>query len=299
MRAMASSTHPSGPVPRQDQPAATTPAPAPGPPRTEKRPHSVTHHGVTVTDDYAWLRDAGYPEVTDPAILAHLAAENAWFDAQMAPRAPLVGRLFSEMRGRIREADTSVPQKDGDFLYWIAFDEGAEYKTWWRRPVAGGPDELLLDEGALAAGHDYFRLGAISVSDDGTKLAYAIDDDGSERFTVRIRDLATGELLADEIPDTLSALVWVAGDRGLVYSRANAQWRTDNARLHWLGEPADDDIELYHEDDEAFRVGASLSANERWLVIATGDHETSEVRLVPAADPLAAPILVRPRQKGV
>ncbi|MEN9718522.1 MAG: hypothetical protein RIQ99_1400, partial [Pseudomonadota bacterium] len=236
---------------------------------------------------------------TDPAVLAHLGAENGWFEARMAGQQGRIDTLFKEMRGRIKEADKSVPQHDGDFLYWIEFEEGAEYKKWWRRPVAGGADELILDEVALAAGHEYFRLGALSVSGNGRLLAYAVDDNGSERFTARVKDLVTGALLPDEIPGTLSSLVWVAGDTGLVYSLANEQWRTDNARLHWLGQPLSSDVELYHEDDEGFRVGSSLSANEQWLIIGTSDHETSEVRIVPAADPLAAPILVKPRQTGV
>lgn len=270
-----------------------------GPPRAAKKPHSFTRHGTSVTDDYAWLRDAGYPEVTDKEVLSHLEAENAWFEARMAAHKGRIDALFTEMRGRIKEADTSVPQKDGDWLYWIEFEEGAEYKKWWRRPVAGGPDELILDEVALAQGKEYFRLGAISTSANGKLLAYAIDDNGSERFTARIKNLETGELLPDEIPGTLSGLVWVAGDRGIVYSLANEQWRTDNARLHWLGEPVENDVELYHEDDEGFRVGSSLSANEKWLLIGTSDHETSECRMVPADDPLGTQILVKARQKGV
>lgn len=285
------------------QAMATSTTTISAPPVAPKQPHSFTHHGVTVSDDYAWLRDPGYPEVTDKAVLAHLEAENAWFEARMKPHQPLIDTLFKEMRGRIKEADKSVPQKDGDWLYWIEFEEGAEYKKWWRRPVAAGDDgsadELILDEVALAQGKEYFRLGALSVSNDGKLLAYAIDDNGSERFTARIKVIATGELLADEIPGTLSALVWVANDTGLVYSLANEQWRTDNARLHWLGQPTSSDVELYHEDDEGFRVGSSMSANERWLIVSASDHETSEVRLIPAADPLAPAILVKPRQKGV
>ncbi len=273
------------------------------PPVAARKPSAVTHHGITVADDYAWLRDPGYPEVTDPQVLAHLDAENAWFEARMAPHQPLVGNLFTEMRARIKEADTSVPQKDGDWLYWIEFEDGAEYKKWWRRPVSANDDKsadaLILDEGALAAGKEYFRLGALSVSKNGKLLAYAIDDNGSERFTARVRDLETGAELPDVIPGTLSALVWVAEDKGIVYSLANEQWRTDNARLHWLGQPIESDVELYHEDDEGFRVGAGLTANEEWLVIAASDHETSEVRLIPAADPLGAQILVRPRVAGV
>ena len=269
------------------------------PPIAQKKPHSFTHHGITVTDDYAWLRDPEYPDVDDAQVLAHLNAENAWFETRMAAQQGRIDTLFKEMRARIKEADKSVPQKDGDYLYWIEFEEGAEYKKWWRKPVAGGADELILDEVALAEGKEYFQLGAISVSMNGKLLAWSVDDNGSERFTARFKNLETGEILPDEIPEILSSLVWVAGDRGIVYSRANEQWRTDNARLHWLGQPNDSDVELYHEDDEGFRVGSSLSANEQWLIISTSDHETSEVRLVPAADPLATPLLVKPRQDGV
>jgi len=282
---------------------AMTDTTSPGAPVAAKKPHTFTHHGITVSDDYAWLRDPGYPEVTDKEILAHLQAENAWFEQRMEPHKQVVEQLFRELRGRIKEADKSVPQKDGDWLYWIEFEEGAEYKKWWRRPLGapddGTADQLILDEVALAEGKDYFRLGAMSVSQDGRLLAYSVDDNGSERFTARVKDLTTGELLPDEIPGTLSSLVWVGGDRGFAYSLANENWRTDNARLHWLGEDVARDVELYHEDDEGFRVGSSLSANEKWLIIGTSDHETSEVRLVLANDPLSEPILVRPREKGV
>ena len=273
------------------------------PPVTEKRDHSETHHGITINDPYAWLRDPGYPEVKDEKILTHLKAENAWFETRMAGQKDKTDALFKEMRARIKEADKSVPQKDGNFLYWVEYEDGAEYKKWFRRPVGapadGSADQLILDEVALAKGKEYFRLGAISVSNNGKLLAYSVDDNGSERFTAKVQNLETGEILPDEIPGTLSALVWVAGDTGLVYSLANENWRTDNARLHWLGKPLTDDVELYHEDDEGFRVGGGLSSNEKWLVISSGDHETSETRLIPTADPLAKPLLVKARQKGV
>ncbi|MEB3416105.1 S9 family peptidase [Alteriqipengyuania sp. WL0013] len=272
------------------------------PPVAEQRAHSFTRHGVTIEDPYDWLYDKSYPEIDDADVLEYVKAENAWFEARMAPREALVEELFEEMRARIKEDDSSVPQKDGDWLYWSTFEEGAEYRKHWRRPVGaandGSADVLILDENALAEGKGYFRLGSTSVSEDGNFLAYSFDDNGSERFTARIKDLRTGELLDDVIPETLSGLTWVANDTALVYGKANANWRVDNARLHRIGTPVEQDVELYREEDEGFRVGAGLSSNREWLVIGTGDNETSEVRFVSAADPTGEQVLVRPRQKG-
>ncbi|WP_246203064.1 S9 family peptidase [Sphingomonas lacunae] len=281
----------------------TTPASAPASaPIAARKPHSASHHGRTLSDDYAWLRDPGYPEVKDTEVLAHLEAENRWFEAHMAPHQPLLDRLYEELKGRIKEEDRSVPAREGDWLYWREFAEGAQYRTWWRRPAdapEGSGHECILDEPALAEGHDYFRLGAFAVSPDGRTLAYSTDTDGSERFTVHLRDLASGDLLPDTIPSTLSSLAWTADSRGLLYGLANAQWRTDNARLHWVGSDPAEDIELFREADEGFRVDVGVTQSERFLVITTGDHETSEVRLLPADNPLAEPILVAARRKGV
>jgi oligopeptidase B len=282
--------------------APAIPADLPPPPVAERRPYSVTVHGQTIDDPYAWLKDADYPDVKDPAILAYLEAENAYFEAAMAPHRPLVDRLYEEMKGRIKEDDSSVPQKDGDWWYWTAFETGGQYRKWWRRPVGapadGSADQLLLDEPALAEGKEYFSLGAFAVSNDGRHLAYAIDDSGAERFTVRVKDLTTGEDLPEVIPGMLSDIVWTADDSGFLYGLANDQWRTDNARLHRLGTPVADDVELYREADEGFRVSVGETSSRRWIAIGTGDHVTSEIRLVPANDPTATPILVAPRQEG-
>jgi oligopeptidase B len=271
---------------------------SPQPPIAATRPHSFTTHGITIEDPWAWLKDPNYPDVKDKDVLAYLKAENAYFEAMMAPHKPLTDRLYEEMKGRIKEDDSSVPQKDGDWLYWTAYETGGQYRKWWRKPVAGGPDELILDEPALAEGKEYFRLGALSVSNDGKLLAYAIDDNGSERFTIRVKDLATGEHLPDIIPGMLSEIVWTADDSAFLYGLANEQWRTDNARLHKLGTDPATDTELYHEDDEGFRVGVSETSDRQWIVIATGDHVTSEVYLLPATDPMAKPICVAPRKTG-
>jgi oligopeptidase B len=281
------------------------------PPVAAKKPHSFTHHGVTIADDYAWLRDPGYPEVTDKEVLAHLEAENAWFEARMAPHGVLVDRLFTEMRGRIKEADKSVPQKDGNWLYWIEFEEGAQYKKWWRKPVAGGPDELILDEVALAEGKEYFRLGAIAVSPSGRFLAYSTDTNGSERYTIRFRRLDGGGVVSDEVPGaagkwgdsevegTIGNIVWNAAEDAVLYSLSDENWRHRTIRLHRLGTASSSDVTIYHDPDEAFSCGVALGAQEQWIILQAGDHETSEVRLIPAADPLAKPIVVKPRQKGV
>ncbi|MBN2972586.1 S9 family peptidase [Roseomonas aeriglobus] len=270
----------------------------PTPPVAKRQSSTTTHHGIEITDDWAWLRDAGYPKVTDRDVLDYLEAENAYFDAVMAPLKPLTDTLFQEMRARIKEDDATVPQKDGDYLYWSDHETGGEYRRWWRKPVAGGDDQLILDEPALAKGKEYFRLGGLSVSNNGRLLAYAYDDNGSERFLLRVKDLETGEHLPDEIPGLLSDIVWNADDSGFLYGLANDQWRTDNARFHRLGTDPKDDVELYHEDDEGYRVGVGETSSRKWIVISTGDHVTSEIRLLPADDVFAEPILVAARQTG-
>ncbi len=263
------------------------------------KPSSKTVHGVTLSDDYAWLRDPKYPEVTDPEVLDYLKAENVYFESAMAPHAALIETIFQEMKGRIKEDDQSVPAKDGDYFYWRAFETGGQYRKWWRRPVSGGPDELILDEPALAEGKEYFRLGALTLSEDGRWLAYAIDDNGSERFTARVRDLSTGADLPDLIPETMGALVWNADASAFLYGQVNDQWRIDTIKLHRMGTPTADDVVIYHEDDIGFQCGVGMTHDRKWIAVAAGDNTTSEVRLLPAADPLATPILVRARKPGV
>ncbi|MBA4046307.1 MAG: S9 family peptidase [Erythrobacter sp.] len=269
------------------------------PPVAAKRPHSYTVHGITVEDPYDWLYDKSYPKVDDADVLNHLKAENAYFEAKMEGQKALTESLFTEMRARIKEDDSTVPQKDGDYIYWSEFEEGAQYRKHWRKPAAGGADELLIDENELAKGLEYFRLGAASISQNGRFLAYSTDTNGSERYTARIKDLQTGEHLPDVLENLRGDLVWVANDTALVYGPSTEEWRTLEAKLHVIGTPVAQDVTLYEEKDQSFGVGTGLTAQEDWLIIATGDNETSEVRLVPAANPTAEPILVKARKKGV
>ncbi len=279
-------------------------------PVAQRRPHSFTVHGTTVEDPYHWLRDPNYPEVDDADVLAYLEAENAYFEAAMAPHRPLVDRIYEEMKGRIKEDESSVPQKDGDWLYWTAFETGGQYRRWWRKPVGGGADELILDEPALAEGHEYFRLGALSVSEDGRVLAYSTDTDGSERYVVRFKALGGGadavEAIADargkwgdtQIEGTLGEITWSATGDHLLYGVVDEHWRTRTIKAHRLGTDPAGDVVVYHEANEGFSVGIGMSSDRRWLILSTSEHMTSEARLIPADDPLAEPLLVAARVTG-
>jgi oligopeptidase B len=269
------------------------------PPVAAKIPHHYSRHGIAVSDDYAWLKDKSYPKVDDKPVLDYLNAENAYFEAQMKPRAALVENIFQEMKARLKEDESSVPQKDGAYLYWRKFEVGAQYKQWMRKPVAGGADQVILDEAALAKGHEYFRLGAITISDDDTVLAYATDTDGSERFTIRFRDIASGKELVDTIPGVNGSVVFSKDGKHLLYTPVNDQWRTEKVMLHTLGTPVSADRVLYHEADQGFQVGIGMTQSERFIVLSTGDNTTSELRFLPADNPLAAHTLIRARKPGV
>ena len=203
----------------------------PAPPRAEQRPFSYERHGVTIDDPWAWLRDKNYPDVQDEDVLGYLKAENAYFEAAMKPHEALVEELFQEMKGRIKVDDSTVPLKDGEWLYWAAFKEGTQYRDWYRKPAAaGGPDTLIYSENAEAEGKEYYRLGAFAVSRDGKLLATLVDDDGSERFKLVVRDLATGTEIETVTEVGIGNPVWTSDSKGLVFTEVNDQWRTYRAR---------------------------------------------------------------------
>lgn len=282
----------------------------PKPPVAQTRPHSFTRHGITIEDPWAWLRDPNYPTVTDKDVLAYLEEENRYFDAVMAPLKPLSERLFQEMRTRIKEDESTVPQKDGDWLYWSDHEVGGEYPRYWRRPVAGGPDQLILDEPALAQGKEYFRVGAISISEDGMLMAYSTDDDGSERYTIRFKDLRSDSVIDEAIDSaagkwgdvsiegTIGNIVFTTDGSAILYGITDDNWRTRTIKMHRLGTSPADDVVVYHEEELGFSVGVELIGDRKWIALTTSDHETSEIRLLPANDPLADPILVAPRKTG-
>ena len=272
----------------------------PPPPVAARKPHSATVHGVTIDDDWAWIRDPGYPEVTDEDVLDYLKAENAYFEAAMAPHADLVEGLFQEMKGRIKEDDSSPPLKDGDWLYWTAFKEGTQYRLWYRRPTKGGDETLIFDENAEAEGKDYFRLGAFAVSPDGRLLATLVDDDGSERFKLVVRDLATGNNVETVTAVGIGQPVWTSDSSGLVFTEVNDQWRSYRARYHRIGADPAAAVTLYEETaDIAFSVGVGRTTDDRFILISTGNNSSNEVRFIPADNPYAPLTLIRPRTPDV
>jgi oligopeptidase B len=271
--------------------------PLPPAPRAEPHPYSYERHGKRIEDPWHWLRDPGYPEVKDKDVLAYLEAENAYFEAAMAPRKALVETLFKEMKGRIKEDESSVPIRDGDWLYWWAFRPGTEYRSWYRRRVEGGPDALVLDEPVEAEGKDYYRLGALAVSPDGRLAATLTDDSGSERFTLRIRDIESGRDLETVTEVGIGQPVWSADGKAILFTEVNEHWRSYRARLHRLGRPVEEDVTLYEENEDlGYSVGLSRSQDRSLIFIATGDNASNEIRFVPAADPAAEPVLISPRQ---
>ncbi len=276
----------------------------PTPPVAGERAYRFTRHGVTIDDPWHWLRDAAYPTVEDPDVLAYLEAENDYFDARMSPHKELTDTIFEEIKARQQPDLSSVPWKcDGWYYHW-RYEEEGQYRVWQRWP-AGGPDaregptadtQTILDEPALAKGLDYFILGSVSVSNGGSLLAYSTDTDGSERFRMVVKDLATGELLEEEIEDTIGGAVWDADDGSFFYTVVDENWRPREVRRHVLGEPVEQDTVVYVEDDPGFFVRVSLSASREYIVIAAGDIVTSEIRLIPTSDPGAEPLLVSARR---
>ncbi|TDI57403.1 MAG: S9 family peptidase [Alphaproteobacteria bacterium] len=275
------------------------------PPRAEKRPVVTTRHGHTRTDDYAWLRAGNWQEVMrDPAALdtdiaSYLEAENKYFKQQMGGTEALQGVLFKEMRGRIREDDSTVPSPDGKWAYAIRYVEDGQHPLFVRQRREGGGEKILLDGNALAEGKKYFQFGGASHSPDHALIAWASDEAGSEFHTLRFRDVATGADLSDEIADTGGGGIWSADSRHVFYVRLDANHRPSKVLRHEIGSDPADDVLVYEEADPGFFVGLGKTQSGRFIVVHCHDHETSEVRLIPADDPGAAPRLVAKRQKGV
>ncbi|MBD3751217.1 MAG: S9 family peptidase [Micrococcales bacterium] len=278
-------------------------------PSAARRPVLRSHHGDDVEDAYEWLRAKD-----DADVRAHLEAENAFTEARTAHLAPLREQIFEEIRSRTLETDMSVPVRRGQWWYYTRSIEGQQYGIHCRAPLVSPEDwdppvlspditvpgeQVLLDANREADGHDFFALGSFEVSTDATRLLYAVDTVGDERYTIRVRDLETGELLPDAIPDTFAGASFSPDGRHIVYTTVDEAWRPDTVWLHEVGTATSDDRTLFHEPDDRYWVGAGFTRSDRYLIIELGSSITSEEWLMDADDLSGQPRVVWPRQEGV
>ncbi|TWD84079.1 oligopeptidase B [Kribbella amoyensis] len=272
------------------------------PPVAARKPIERSHHGDVFVDDYEWLRDKSDAEVLD-----YLRAENTYTESRTAHLESLREAIFKEISERTLQTDLSVPARRGSYWYYSRTVEGRQYAISCRVKVDGDQppatdgdipgEEVLLDGNELAGDSEFFALGTVDVSPDGRLLAYSVDLTGDERFTLRIKDLATGELLADELPEVHYGSAWSADGSTIFYTKVDDAWRPYQVWRHTLG--TDGDVLVMEETDERFWVGVDLTRNEKALQISLGSKLTSEVWLLDAAHPDGEPVVVAPRREGV
>lgn len=291
-----------------EQPTVATSPQGDQPPIAKRVPSERTHHGDTVIDEYAWLSDKANPDT-----IAHLTAENTYTEAVTSHLAPVRSAVFEEIKSRTKETDLSVPIRKGQYWYYGRTEEGKQYQIHCRRqagpkdeapPVTtdGEPlegEEVLLDENELAAGHDFFALGTAEVSPNGNLLAYSTDFDGDERFTLRVKDLTTGEVLADTVAEVAYGSAWSQDSSTLFYLTMDASWRPYRVWRHTIGEQVSTDPVVFEESDERFWVDVELTRSERFILIESNSKITSEVYLIPADVPTTPPRVIAPRRQGV
>ncbi|WP_315765755.1 MULTISPECIES: S9 family peptidase [unclassified Bradyrhizobium] len=274
-------------------------------PVAPRRPHSFTRHGITVADDYAWLKDANWQEVLhDPSqldadIRRYLEAENTYAESVLGHTAPLQKKLVAEMRGRIKEDDSSVPSPDGPYAYFRKFREGGQHEMFGRMPRNGGAEQIALDGDELAKGHDYFKFGGSRHSYDHKLVAWSADINGSEYFSIRVRDWESCKDHDDLVEETDGGVVWTLDCKSFFYVKLDDNHRPMQVWRHRLGTAQADDVLVYEEHDTGWFTHVHESTSGRFCVIAGGDHETSEQRLIDLANPDAPPRLVAARQSGV
>jgi oligopeptidase B len=274
------------------------------PPLVEKRPAVRALHGETLVDDYAWLRADNWrdaladPDELPAEIRAALEAENAYAQAALGALAPLAETLRQELAGRIDETESDPPARDGDWLYYNRFREGAQHPLVCRKPQ-GGEEIVLLDGDLCAEGLDYFDLGAAVHSPDHRWLAWSRDERGSELQKISCRDLSTGADGEDVVEDTDGAIVWTCDSRGFLYTRIDDDYRTCAVYLHRIGEDPARDTLVFEEKDPGLFVQLRGARSRRRAIVNVSDHDCSESWLIDLENPAAPPRLVLPRRPGL
>jgi oligopeptidase B len=267
----------------------------PLPPDARREPKATTLHGHTLQDDYAWLRNKDSQEV-----IAYLEAENAYADAWMASTKQLQETLYREMLSHIKETDESYPWHYAGYYYYSRTIEGSQYAIHCRRKGSmQAPEEIILDGNQLAIGHPFMALGAFAISEDQNLLAYSVDHTGFRQYTLHIKDLRTGETLADTA-ERVGSVVWANDNVTLFYSVEDEETKR-HYRLyrHTLGQPQSADTLVFEEPDERFNLGAGKTRDRKYILLEIGSHTTSEAHFIPASEPTAAWKLIEPRRDNI
>jgi len=281
-----------------DMPAADNPSnnssPAPAPPVAKKEPKVTEINGHKLVDNYYWLREKKNPEVK-----AYLDAENAYTDTVMKPTEPLQKKLYDEMLSRIKETDVEVPYKEGGYFYYLRTEAGKQYGIRCRKKGSlDAPEEIVLDVNELAKGQAFMSLGAFDVSDDGNLLAYTTDNTGFRQFTLAVKDLRTGKLLADHV-ERVDSIAWANDNKTIFYTvEDEVSKRSYRMYRHEAGTSGPDNL-IYEEKDERFDVGTGKTRSKAYVLLISSSHTTSEARYIPADQPLAEWKLIEPRKQGV
>ena len=260
------------------------------PPMADKKPKTTNIHGETLVDDYFWLR-----EKTNPAVMAHLQAENAYTDAVMKPTAPLQEKLYNEMLSHIKQTDVNVPYRWGNFFYYTRTEEGKQYPIFCRkRGNLEAPEEIVLDQNELAKGQKFMSVGAFAPSDDGNLLAYSTDNTGYRQYTLRVKDLRNGQLFPESI-ERVDNVVWATDNKTMFYVTEDAVTkRSDKFFRHVLGTDQSDLV--YEEKDELFDIGVGRSRDNAVIFLEAASKTSTESRYLPADKPTADLKIVLPRQ---
>lgn len=277
----------------------------PVPPVAKKEPKRIEQLGRVRTDDYAWMKDDNWQKVLrDPSLIKadvkeHLTAENAYTKAMLASTEALQATMFEEMKGRIKEDDSSVPAPDGPWEYYTRFETGAQHPIHARKPRAGGAEQVLLDEEAGSKGKAFYQVGAASHSPDHRLYAYAVDEQGSEVYRIHVKDLETGAVLESPVESTTGDFCFSPDSQWLFWTFRDDNGRPSKIYRRPARGAAQDDVLIYDEPDEGFFIGVGVVSSEKFIIISGGNQETSENLLIPASDPTAAPMVVEPRQVGL
>jgi len=267
------------------------------PPTARQDPTPTTLHGQTLEDNYRWMRDKNSPE-----LIAYLEAENAYSNAEMKPTEELQAKLYAEMLSHIKETDVSVPNRDHGWYYYSRTFEGSQYPIYCRKAAVepafddSQPEQIVLDVNKLAEGQAFMAVGALSVSPDGWKLAYSTDNTGFRQYTLHVRDLRTGDNLADTA-ERVGSLVWAADSHTLFYTTEDAVTkRQDRLWRHRLGDSVSEDADVYEERDERFNLGVGKTRDGKYLLMEAGSHTTTECSYLNAETPGGVFLVIAPRE---